>query len=94
MWGKLLLTALAVPAAILLASPAHADRDSFMQYIRGHQINTSVAHPDRVLLFGIQHCEMMRQGVSPEEPSDTISLLDIRGIVDAAQHELCPDTLK
>ncbi len=66
-----------------------------MQYIRDHQINTSVTHPDRALLFGIQYCDdTMRQGVSPEELADTISLLDIRGFVDAAQHELCPDTLR
>ncbi|WP_409428845.1 DUF732 domain-containing protein [Mycobacterium sp. SMC-11] len=73
---------------------AHADRDSYMQYIRDHQINTSVAPEAKVFMMGIQSCDMMRQGVRPEEFSAPLSIVDVRGIVDAAQHELCPETLR
>lgn len=83
-------------AGLLLgAAPmAHADRDSFMQYIRDRQINTAHYPEANIVASGIRACEVMRQGMNADEISQGLSIVDARGIADAAQHELCPDTLR
>lgn len=78
----------------LAAAPiAHADRNSFMQYIRDHQINTAYFPEANIVAAGIRACELMRQGMNADEISQGLSIVDARGIADAAQHELCPETL-
>lgn len=85
-----------VAAAVLLLGPApvaYADRDSFMQYIRDHQINTGYFPEAKTFMTALRICEMLGQGMRAEEFWVGPPFVDARGITDAAQHELCPDTL-
>ncbi|OBK83516.1 hypothetical protein A5649_06265 [Mycolicibacter heraklionensis] len=86
---------LIVAVGLLLgAAPvAQADRDSFMQYIRDHQINTGYNPEAKTFMTALRICEMLRQGMTAEEFWVGPPFVDARGITDAAQHELCPDTL-
>ncbi|WP_409428846.1 DUF732 domain-containing protein [Mycobacterium sp. SMC-11] len=73
---------------------AHADRDSFMQHIRDHQISTGYLPEAKAFMTALRICEMLRQGMRPEEFwAGGLPFVDARGLTDAAQHELCPDTL-
>ena len=44
---------------------------------------------------GVQVCTQLRNGMTPQQIIDAnpIVCFDLRGVIDAAQHELCPDTL-
>ena len=44
---------------------------------------------------GSQVCTSLHNGMTPQQilDSNPIVYFDLRGVIDAAQHELCPDTL-
>lgn len=92
---KLLLLAMAFPAAVLLAAPAHADGDSFYKYIDDHGI-MRYEFPGGLLATGLQMCQMLHAGQTPEQVRGMggLTIMDTAGVLDAAQHELCPDTLR
>lgn len=92
---KPLLAAIAIPVALLLAAPAHADGDSFYKYIDDHGI-LRYEFPGGLLATGLQMCQMLHAGQTPEQvrAMGGLAIMDTAGVLDAAQHELCPDTLK
>ncbi|MGB3475354.1 MAG: hypothetical protein WBA69_11315 [Mycobacterium sp.] len=42
-----------------------------------------------------QLCQMLRGGASPDDIRRMpFGAMDVAGVLDAAQHEICPDTLR
>jgi hypothetical protein len=79
---------------VATASPAQCDANSYLAYIRDHHIFVSPKLTEADLVgSGMHGCELLRAGMTPEQISQGLALSDIRGLVDAAQRELCPDTL-
>ena len=78
-------TALIVSAALATAAPADADGDSYIRYL-----NDAVR-----ISRGAKVCTDLQNGMTPQQEIDAnpIVYFDLRGVIDAAQHELCPDTL-
>jgi Protein of unknown function (DUF732) len=80
-------------ALVATASPAHCDANSYLAYLNSHGTFV-MAHDDATKVsYGLQACEMLHAGMTPEQVGSSVSPSDERGIVAAAQHELCPDTL-
>jgi hypothetical protein len=87
---------LAVLALPLSAAVAHADANSYLDYLASHHIATGLNTPGFNVSAGLHACDMLHAGLSPQQviASDPTAIgVDIPGVVDAAQHELCPDTL-
>lgn len=50
--------------------------------------------PKTNIYFGLRVCELLRGGTTSEQiAQEAVSTADMPGIIGAAQHELCPDTL-
>jgi len=82
-------------AATVAAAPAHADADSYLDYLASHSINTPPHSPPLLVMDGLRDCQLLHAGMTPEQiVQGTPSLQDVRGMIEAAQHELCPDTLR
>lgn len=80
---------------------ARADTDSFYAYLRDHGISTGVLSPAQQINMGNGACAEMHAhpGKTPEQVAGDVPQLawagiDGRGVAEAAQHELCPDTLQ
>lgn len=93
-----LLVALAVPAAVLLAAPAHAGPTEFENEVRERGINTGmmVFNPGGVASSGMETCNRLRNGQSLSEvlaayPNGMFG--DGAQLVPLAQQMICPDTL-
>jgi hypothetical protein len=86
----------ALIAAGFTAPHAHADANSFLAYVHQHQINTGLASDSKVLHAGMFACESLHAGQTPDQivGGVTFSWMDVRGVIDAAQRELCPDTIR
>lgn len=91
---SLLLTILAA-LALALAPVAHADDASYMDYLHSHGWGPQApveAMPGMMEKSGHAICGQLHSGMHPEDvaasmrPNNAIA-------VEAAQHELCPDTL-
>jgi hypothetical protein len=87
-----------ISAALLVvawAPDAHADANSYQAYLADHHVNTGLNSPARNLQAGFFACDALHAGQTPEQiaGSQPFAIVDIRGMIDAAQHELCPDTL-
>lgn len=82
-------------AALVLAPDSKADANSFLGYVHSHQINTGMASDSKVLHAGMFACESLHAGQTPDDvvAGVRMSFMDVRGLIDAAQRELCPDTL-
>jgi hypothetical protein len=81
-------------AAFLLVAPtAHADDTSYLAYLSSHGTFFPALSDSVRIYAGQQVCGMLHQGQTPEQIASAPGPTDHRGIVDAAQHELCPDTL-
>jgi hypothetical protein len=88
-------------AALMVHMPdAHADTDSFYAYLQDHGISTGVLSPSQKINMGNGACAEMHAhpGKTPEQVAGDVPQLawagiDGRGVAEAAQHELCPDTL-
>lgn len=79
---------------LALAGPARADDQSYVRYLNDHGIAIGVNSPSIQLAAGRMICDNVRAGADPRAG---MNFLD-RGLVpdaavDAAQHQLCPDTL-
>lgn len=83
----------AVSMALAIAPAAHADANSYLAYLREHQINTGFQTDAWLVKSGLNACELLHQGMTIDQVSEGLSFIDARGIALAAQHELCPDTL-
>jgi hypothetical protein len=81
-------------AALTLAAPAHADEQSFIDYLNSHGVptfNRSAALGD-----GYKICAQIHEGMSPDDAINQymgFGRLWSPTTVFAAQHELCPNTL-
>jgi hypothetical protein len=89
-------SALAV-GALLSAPMAHADADSYLARLSANGVNPiGTMTPGNLVAGGLQMCNLMRSGMSPQDAAGSLGILSgVLGVpaVDAAQHELCPDTL-
>src|ERR1700761_7878966 len=89
-------SALGVALGVALASApaAHADVKGYLNYLASHHINTALNTPKTNVYFGLRVCDFLHTGVTPEQiAQEAVSSADMPGIIAAAQHELCPDTL-
>jgi hypothetical protein len=86
---------LAVGGALVGAAPAHADGDSYIRYLNDHGIFVPGINDAVRISRGSQVCTSLHNGMTPQQIIDAnpIVYFDLRGVIDAAQHELCPDTL-
>ena len=83
------------PVALVAAAPVHADANSYLDYLASHHINTPPHSPPLLVMDGLRNCQLLHAGMTPEQiVLGTPSLQDERGMIEAAQHELCPDTLR
>jgi len=81
--------------ALVAAAPVHADANSYLDYLASHHINTPPHSPPLLVMDGLRNCQLLHAGMTPEQiVLGTPSLQDERGMIEAAQHELCPDTLR
>jgi hypothetical protein len=103
---KVLLRGVAAAAVALgIAAPtagvAHADRadeNSYIAELSAHGV-PMMAGPDRAILAGYQLCRQLRDGASPAVVASQYQFNWILApfaptVIDAAQHHLCPDTLR
>jgi hypothetical protein len=83
--------------AFAMHSPtSHADAQSYLAYLQSHGTNTSLWPDTRKVDAGERLCSMLHSGMTPDQiiGSAGLHVVDAPGILDAAQHELCPDTLR
>jgi hypothetical protein len=83
-------------ATIMSAASAQADDQSYLNYLmsQGFQYHVNVETPARAISMGEGICTSLRFNGDPISRIDhkiSESVNDV--MVDAAQHELCPDTL-
>jgi hypothetical protein len=91
-----------VVCGVGLSATAHADDASFLTYIHQNNIGTSIMNDPTTVSTAHIMCDDIRSGMSPADAArlpggplaGLIPGLDGVGIVAAAQHELCPDTLR
>lgn len=90
----------ATSAAGLLCGPvATADEITFLEYLAqhhytGHYRDGRPVDQGRTILFGVMACNNLRNGMSVQEQLPRFWVMpEFPTIADAAQHELCPDTL-
>ena len=50
----------------------------------------------KALNAGFYACNALHAGQTPDQILSGVhfTMMDVRGVIDAAQHELCPDTLQ
>jgi uncharacterized protein DUF732 len=85
-----------VALAFLPRADADADANSYLAYIENNHVNTGFVYsPTKALSQGNEVCTELREGVPPDKIGrGGLILVDLPGIIFAAQHELCPDTLR
>ena len=95
---KKLLIGLVPVVAVLSAAPTYADAGSYQQYLRDHQINTGIMAmtPGSEMEFGLNVCNYLRAGMTVDQviPMGWNTMADNPAMIQAAQRELCPDTLR
>lgn len=83
-------------AAVAFAVPAHADDQSYIEYIRSHGQPVPQYAANDWVMAGHTACGHLRDGETPAQAAGH-SLHPFRTngpiVVEAAQHELCPDQL-
>ena len=78
----------------MAAAPAHCDANSYLAYLASHRTLVVAIDGATAVSYGLRACDMLHSGMTPQQiVGSMVSVSDIPGIVDAAQHELCPDTL-
>jgi hypothetical protein len=86
----------AVAVGLIVAAPAAADDQSYLDHLgaNGVDINTPFWGPGYFLQEGRIACDNVRHGADPQNGIDwqTRAMFGAQ-VVDAAQHELCPETL-
>jgi hypothetical protein len=85
-----------IAALIAPASPARADDQSFLNYPQAHGQSTTAwpMSPAQFVILGHGICTNLRAGADPLAGTSPIERVTWGPVaVEAAQHELCPDTL-
>ena len=85
-----------VTAAIGSASPAQADDQSYLNYLESHGQSTTAFpySPGKFIMVGHMICDNLHHGADPLAGASPIDRATWGPVgVEAAQHELCPDTL-
>lgn len=84
-----------VSAAFLLVAPqAHADEPSYINELNAHGVFAPVG-PNQEIKMGHAVCDSLRAG-NPRPAANQFLMVQqpwADPIIDAAQHQLCPDTL-
>jgi hypothetical protein len=90
-----LVAALTIPAALATGAPALADGDSYLRYLNDHGIFVPGPNDAYRIGSGAKVCTQLHNGMTAQQIVDSKGYVhfDVRGVIDAAQHELCPDTL-
>lgn len=89
------LLAASLGFATFCATKAHADEGSYLADIRAHGIPMLI--PAQAVSDGYRVCREIREGESPATAAQTFGIYyNVVGpqIVDIAQRNLCPDTLR
>lgn len=98
---KIIIGGLAAGAVTLalagVGSPqAHADENGYLNQL--NQSGVPMANPAGALMGGRMVCDNLHHGMTPEQVASPLQFGLMAGfapaIVDAAQHQLCPDTLR
>ncbi|HET9875589.1 MAG TPA: DUF732 domain-containing protein [Mycobacterium sp.] len=97
MW-RTAVTALISGTLVSAAAPAQADDNSYISYLDEHgfkyQSHAGATTPSGAIHFGEIICQNIRRGRAPRDRFDRTLANGINQVmIDAAQHELCPDTL-
>jgi hypothetical protein len=76
-----------------MPGPAHADGD--IRYLNDHRTFVPGINDAVRISRGAKVCTDLHNGMTSQQVIDAnpIVYFDLRGVIDAAQHELCPDTL-
>lgn len=96
---KWLLTATAVAAlsALTLVPPAQADDQSYLDAFNSYGIIAPWLTDTEKLYAGHRTCELLHSGMTPQEIVSRFHKPPLNyappQLMDAAQHELCPDNL-
>ena len=96
MFRLIALVSAAVGAALMVAAPAHADDQSFLNYLEAHGQSTTAwpYSPGKFVMIGQMICTNIHSGADPLAGASPIDRATWGPVgVEAAQHELCPDTL-
>lgn len=91
---RIMISLAAALIALVNYSPAsHADAQSYLAYLQSH--GTYAGGDAKALNAGFYVCEALHTGQTPEQILGGVHLtfMNVPGVIDAAQHELCPDTL-
>ncbi len=97
MWRLAAITL--IPGTLMFtAAPAHADDKSYLSYLESHgfkyQNSPGLTTPSGAVKFGQIICENLRRGRPAKDRFGTKVAAGIsKVVIDAAQHEMCPDTL-
>ena len=84
-------------ALIATASPARADDQCFLKYLEAHGQSTTAwpMSPAQFVILGHGICTNLHAGADPLAGTSPIERVTWGPIaVEAAQHELCPETLR
>ena len=78
------------------APHAHADANSYQAYLVHHHVNSGLNSPAKNLQAGFFACDALHAGQTPDQIAGSVRfpVVDVPGMIDAARHELCPDTLR
>jgi hypothetical protein len=87
------LMSVPIAAALMAVAPAQADANSYLAYLASHGTRVMAFDDATKVSYGLKACELLHSGMTPDQIGSMVSPSDARGIVDAAEHELCPDTL-
>ncbi|KAA1429512.1 DUF732 domain-containing protein, partial [Mycolicibacter arupensis] len=97
MWRLAAMTL--IPGTLMFAAaPAQADEKSYLSYLDSHgfkyQNSPGLTTPSGAVQFGTVICQNLRKG-RPAKDRFGAKVADgvTKVMIDAAQHELCPDTL-
>jgi hypothetical protein len=87
------LFALLGAAFLLVAPPAHADDASYLAALQAQGVPTGPGFTPMTAGYNI--CMSLRAGMKPADAALNFGWMNAWGpvFVDAAQHNLCPDTL-
>lgn len=86
---KKILVALGMAVALAVAAPATADNESFLRALEAQGVPST---GNGVLASGYLMCSRLQNGASREIVLSEFEFFSEQ-ILDAAQQELCPDTL-
>ncbi|MGO9228080.1 MAG: DUF732 domain-containing protein [Bryobacteraceae bacterium] len=94
MFRLIAMVSAAIAAAMVVAAPVHADDQSYLNYLQAHGANMTFPGPGQYVMFGHMICTNLHNGADPLAGGSPIDRATWGpAAVDAAQHELCPDTL-